>query len=190
MVGSRGSGTIGPPGDDTTRRPGHERTHLRLVTLPPAPVRKSLPPESAPFDPELEPAEVQLRQRGTRRRVVRLQTSAWRRRYRVRVSRPRLGCPGWIARIHARGGVLVAVVVVLVGCVAVIGVLVGTSSPPAGPTSRSSSARSSSSTLAGATNSGQALIIDPFQHLQGVGLGAESLLSKLAHVPSSTLVSM
>jgi hypothetical protein len=185
MVGSRGSGTIGPPGDDTARTARRERAQLRLVTLPPAPVRKSLPPESAPFDPELEQADVELTRRRSRRRVVPRQTPAWRRRYRARLSRPRLRCPGWIARIHARGRVLVAAIVALAACATAVGVLGGTSRTFAEPPSRSSSVRSSSSAFVGAVDGQQALIIDPFQHLLGVGLGAEGLGAQRSHLPSA-----
>lgn len=190
MVGSRGSGTIGPPGDDTARAARRERAQLRLVTLPPAPVRKSLPPESAPFDPELEQVDVELPRRRSRRRVVRRQTSAWRGPYRVRVSRPRLGCPGWLSQVHAPRDRRVAVILVLAACAAAIGVLGATWSTPAGPRSRSSSGRSSSSALVGAVDGHQALIIDPFQHLLGVGLGAWALEFKrtqIAGVNSKTV---
>jgi hypothetical protein len=183
MVGSRGSGTIGPP-DDTTRTARHERAHLRLVTLPPTPVRKSLPPESAPFDPELEPSEARLEHRQDRRRVVRLQTRTWRSLRRVRLPRRRVAPRGQLARVHVPARLLVAAIAVFGTCIAAIGVLAANWTTSTGPPSRSSSLRAASSALANATDGHQAaLIIDPFQHLQGRGHGTWVLEFSHTHVP-------
>lgn len=51
-MGAGNPPTIGPPNDGTSAHGDDGRERLRLVTDP-VPSRKPLPPESAPFDPEL-----------------------------------------------------------------------------------------------------------------------------------------
>lgn len=121
--GGNGS-TIDPPGDGSSRRPGDGGVRLRLVTEP-RPARKGLPPESAPFDPELDTVELAPHDRG-RRRSVRIAPRTSRSRRRA-ARADGLGLTGRMWRAVRLGAAqrrlsIVALVLALV-CFAVAGVL-------------------------------------------------------------------
>jgi hypothetical protein len=90
MATKGGSGTfLRPPGDDDVAPVIPLRQRQNQPSAPPTP-RKPLPRERAAFDPELEPADVALRRRGSPRAAL------------GRVSRA-------AARLHARPGRLATV---------------------------------------------------------------------------------
>lgn len=159
-MGARRDGTVRPPGDRNRRRARDGQTRLRLVDEPPGP-RKTLPPESAPFDPELDELE---RGAGAARRDRCLALSPERGRklpHRV-FAAGGAHLPQWHRSLHV-GRVLVVVGGLLV--VAGIGVAARTAMQHwSGPArSNSSSVISDNSMRGGVRGSGGSLgVADPF----------------------------